>query len=221
MLGGTPDNQDRAMPNLSLDNYFADLRALALVVTDPPGPGNNNFRTQRAASTTMVDVVVTWQGGVSVTMLLREGGLYIKGFRNAHGTYYFKEDPAPIGGTMLSFGCSYIGTNSIGIYEHPVDSGTHERAALEGAVRKLEAYAGGMDSGLKVACALMVMLISESIRFKYVAKKMTKICDYTGPGLQFADVKDYVQNWQSMSTGAAVPMGTTIDEIWTYWGHRA
>lgn len=206
------------MPNLSLDAYPQDIRALALVVTDPPGVGNNNRRTQRAASQTMVDVVVTWNGGASVTMLLREGGLYIKGFRNAQGTYYFKEDPAPIGGTMLSFSCSYVGTKSIGIYEHPEDNGTYDRGALEGTVRKLSEYAGGVDNGLRVSCALMVMLISESLRFKYVAKKMTKICDYTGPGLQFANVKDYVQNWQSMSTGAAVPMGTTIDELWTYWG---
>lgn len=205
------------MPILNLDTYPQDIRALAAVVTDPPGGGNNNRRTQRTGSATMVDVDVTWEGGASVTMLLQEGGLYIKGFRNPQGTYNFKVDPAPLVGSLLSFTCSYVGTNSIGIYEYPEDTGKHGRAALEAAVRRLAAYDGGVDSGLRVPCALMVMLISESMRFKYVAKTMQDVCTYQRE-LEFANVKDYVQNWQAMSTGAAVPMGTSIAEIWTYWG---
>jgi len=206
------------MPNVSLDHYAQDIKALAPLVTDVAVGGLGGPRIQRANSNVILDVVVI-SGNVSVTLLLAEGGLYIKAFRNATNTFYFKpgedDPPVPQGGKKLSFGCSYIGNNSMGIYENEHTKTTaRSKQSLDQAVRDLSAYTAGVEDPLKVPLALLVMAVSESLRFTIVYDKMVQICKGAGDTFTFADVQKWVQNWKKMANGE-YPPGTLAKHVFT------
>lgn len=198
------------MPNLDLDRYAADMRALAAIVTDAK-PGAR--RVQRTASIESADVDVK-SGASQVTVLLQESGLYVKGFRNTHGTWYFKNSNG--GANELKFSCSYVGSNSLEIFTNPnSDTCTRQRnrGNLDAAITTLSLFRGGNDLELKVPLATMAFIISEAIRFTNVYYHVTQCCTYKGT-FSFLDLKDYVQNWQGISEGRPVA-GTVSGTIFT------
>ena len=207
--------EELAVPDLDIDRYAQDMKALAQAVTNV-NPANAGRRVQNVASTATVTVRVI-SGTNEVTLVLAESGLYIKGFTNAHGTYYFKADPAPVGGTMLSFGCSYIGTKSLGIYEDAtVKTTARSKISIDQAIRDLSAFAGGTDNALKVPLAILVMLVSESIRFTVVYDRMVEVCKGAGRTYTFADFQKWVQAWKSISEGT-LPAGTSQAHLFTWY----
>lgn len=202
--------------NFDLDNYRNDLPILTQGVTAVRANGK---RTQNAASTQMHTITIS-SSGSQVILHLQESGLYIKGFTNSAGTiYYFKEDGV-VTGNRLSFSCGYVGTNSIGIFNsNPQDlldqSANRGRASLDQAIRDLAAHAGGTDNALKLKLAMLVFLTSESIRFGIIYKKMWKVCAYESE-FTFAEFKDYVQNWETISSGVNIPTGTNQERLYTW-----
>jgi len=203
------------VPQLRLDSYSQDMRALARAVTDVPAATGQ--RVQRAGSTTMVDVNVH-NGAEQVTILLREGGLYVKGFRNDQGTDYFFKEPEAAG-NQLKFSCSYVGNYSIGIFtdpDHRDTKATRSRNDLDRAVRDLAAFRGGNDLHLKIPLALMAFSISESIRFSTVFDRMIEVCR-GNKTFTFLEFKDYVQNWQAITEGR-VPAGVKPNSVFTNHG---
>ena len=198
------------MPNLDLDNYAQDMAALIPLVTDV---GTTTSRKQRVSSKTIVEVTVT-SNNLSVTMLIQESGLYIKGFRNDNGRWYFKGED--LGASQLKFTCSYVGSGSIGIFADSTNAETgrdRNRGNIDQAVRALSTFAGGNDLDLKIPLATMAFLLSESIRFSIVLDHMTRACDYSGT-FSFADLQAYVQNWGDLSAGKAVT-GTVAGNVYT------
>lgn len=201
------------MPNLDLDRYAADMRALAAAVTDAK-PGAR--RVQRTASTQIVDVDVR-SGTSQVTVLLQESGLYVKGFRNAQGTWFFKGSNG--GANELKFSCSYVGSNSLGIYvDTAADACTRQRdrGNLNAAITTLSRFAGGNDLALKVPLTTMAFIVSEAIRFTNVYYHVTQCCASKGT-FSFLDLKEYVQNWQDISEGKP-PAGIVPGTIFTSHG---
>lgn len=202
------------MPNVNLDTYPQDIKALTTLVTDV-NVATAGRRIQRTGSAVIHDVTVL-SGNNQVVLLLQEGGLYIKGFRNAQGTYRFKGE-LPTTGNHLSFSCSYIGTNSIGIYEDEnVKTQARSKNSIDQAIRDLAAYNGGVDNTLRVPLALLVFLISESIRFTVVYDKMVEVCKGNGATYTFAQLQKWVQSWQSISDGSNVPAGTHQAHLFTW-----
>ena len=202
--------------NVNLANYRADLPALTQGVTAVRANGK---RTQNAASTQMHNVFVI-SGGSQVSLQLREGGLYIKGFTNSAGTAYLFKEHEQNSGNRLSFTCSYVGTQSIGIFnsdtQNLLDAAMDRSvASLDQAVRDLAAFTGGTDNALKIKLALLVFLISESIRFGIIYKKMWKVCEGAST-FTFAEFKDYVQNWEAISLGTNMPVGTNQERLYTW-----
>ena len=61
--------------------------------------------------------------------------------------------------------------------------------SIDQAVRDLAAYNGGRDNSLKIPLALMVFLISESLRFTVVYDKMVEVCKGNGMTLHSANFK--------------------------------
>jgi Ribosome inactivating protein len=205
------------MPNLRLDSYPQDMKALTLQVTDPStAPGGH--RVQRAASTAMVDVDVIASAAAQVTMLVKESGLYCKGFRNGHGTFYFKDENG--GANELRFGCSYVGSNSIGIFVDPDSAVTKKQRAkrdIVESVATLAAFNGGNDLHLKEHLATMVFCVSEAIRFTIVYDRIVETCTGAGATFSFRDLRAYVQNWGALSSGERVD-GTTPNKVFTSHG---
>jgi hypothetical protein len=201
------------MPNLDLDRYPADMRALAAAVTDAQ-PGAR--RVQRTASTQIVDVDVI-SGTSRVTVLLQESGLYVKGFRNANGAWYFKGSNG--GANELKFSCSYVGSNSLEVFSDPTsDTCTRQRGRvnLDAAITTLSLFRGGNDLDLKTPLATMAFIVSEAIRFTNVYYHVTQCCAYKAT-FSFLDLKDYVQNWQAISEGKP-PAGVVPGTIFTSHG---
>lgn len=205
------------MPDLDIDRYAQTMKQLAISVTDA-NPMTAGRRVQRVNSTQMHNVRVV-SGTNNVTLILQESGLYIKGFQNDNGTFYFKTNPATIGGKALSFSCSYVGSNSMGIYEigsDAVKTTQRSKHSINQAIIDLAAFNGGTDNGLKVPLALMVMLISESIRFTVVYDLMVEVCKGAGKTYCFKDVQTWVQAWQGISVGS-VPTGTHQAHLFTWY----
>ncbi len=201
------------MPDIDIDRYAQTMRVLARAVTTV---GANGFRVQNTGSMTVHDVGV-FQGANRVTLKIQESGLYVKGFSNANGTYYFKTDPVTVGGTPLKFSCSYIGSNSIGIYVDSDDKVCKEQRSkkqIVDAITALAAFAGGNDLHLKVPLAIMVMLVSESIRFTVVYDRMVEICKGAGVSFSFKEFQKWVQAWEDISTGN-LPQGTSQNHLFT------
>lgn len=199
------------MPNLNLDTYAQDMRALAPLLTDAKVGGR---RVQRVNSQAVADVNVV-AGDLSVTMLIRESGLYTKGFRNAQGTWYFKGDGD--NANELKFSCSYVGSGSIGIFtEADGDDAKRLRtkANIIESVRALSSFAGGNDLNLKIPLATMVFVVSEAIRFTIVYDRIVETCKGQGGTFSFKELKDYVQNWQSLSGGTG-PAGVLPNTVFT------
>jgi|GEM_PF-3428737 len=206
------------MYTINIDTYAQNIKALVTQITDV-NVSTAGRRTQRTSSTVMHEIIVV--SGVSrVTLLLQEGGLYIKGFRNTHGTYRFRNENS-ITGTQLSFSCSYIGTNSIGIFadddsNNDIKKVARSKHSIDQAVRDLAAYNGGRDNSLKIPLALMVFLISESLRFTVVYDKMVEVCKGNGMTFTFGQFQKWVQSWSSISDGSAIPAGTCQAHVFTY-----
>ncbi len=205
------------MPDLRLDTYPQDMKALALLVTDASTvPGGH--RVQRVASTAMVDINVVATGAAQITMLVKESGLYCKGFRNGNGTFYFKDENN--GANELRFGCSYVGSNSLGIF---TDGGTdiakkpRAKKDIVQSVTTLAAFAGGNDLHLKEHLATMVFCVSEAIRFTIVYDRIVEVCKGNGATFNFRDLRAYVQNWSELSSGGRVA-GTTPNKVFTSHG---
>lgn len=202
------------MPDVDIDRYSETMRVLARAITNV---GTDGRRVQRTGSTASHEVRVN-SGLNAVTMIVLEGGLYVKGFRNAHGTFFFKTDPPTLGGTALRFGCSYVGSNSIGIY---VDSGDavckqkRQKQDITNAIILLSQFQGGNDLALKVPLAIMVLLISESIRFTIVYDRMVEVCKGTHKQFSFLEFQKWVQAWEDISTGM-LPEGTSQSHLFTY-----
>lgn len=202
------------MPTLNLDSYAQDMRALAPLLTDAKTGGR---RVQRVGSKEIAEVTVI-ADTLSVTMLIQESGLYTKGFLNAHGRWYFKGEG--LGGNELKFSCSYVGSGSIGIFadsQNPEIQRRRTMANIVESVRALADFTGGNDLNLKVPLATMVFLISESIRFTIVYDRMVETCKNMGGAFSFAELQPYVQNWEDLSSGKAVP-GTHPGTIFTAHG---
>lgn len=202
------------MPNLSLDRYPQDMRALAPLVTDPK-PGGR--RVQRVASTATVDVNVVASGNSSVTMIIQESGLYVKGFRNPFGSFYF--NGANNGSSELKFGCSYVGSYSLGIFNDDLTEAKKSRAKkdLVSAVATLAAFQGGTNANdlhLKIPLTLMVFAISEAVRFTIVYDRIVETCKGAGGTFSFFELKDYVQNWSDLSVGTPIT-GTQTNTVFT------
>lgn len=194
------------MPTLNLDSYAQDLTALRQLVSEARAGGG---RTQKTSSKASVDVTVI-AGGATITVLMLEAGLYVKGFRNAKGTYLFAGEK---GGTNLKFGCSYVGSGNIGIFNS--DDGAKVKQAKKdvlAAVATLAAFNGGNDLNLKVPLATMAFLISEALRFTVIADKMAEVLGSYDVTFTFLEFKEYVQNWAAMSGGSG-PAGVIKNSV--------
>lgn len=202
------------MPTLNLDRYAQDMRALAPLLTDAK-PGGR--RVQRVKSTAISDVTIV-AGTLSVTMLVQESGLYIKGFFTPHGRWYFKD--SGLGANELKFSCSYVGSNSLGIFSdsaNPEIARLRTMANLTESVRALSDFRGGNDLHLKIPLATMAFLVSEAIRFTIVYDRMVETCKNQGGRFSFGELQPYVQNWGDLSEGKRVP-GTNPDKVFTAHG---
>lgn len=202
------------MPNLSLDRYPQDMRALAPLVTDAK-PGGR--RVQRTSSTATADVTVIGSPEASVTMIVQESGLYVKGFRNQHGSFYF--NGANGGSNELKFGCSYVGSYSLGIFNDDLTEAKKLRSKkdLVAAVTALAGFQGGANANdlhLKVPLTLMVFAISEAIRFTIVYDRIVEACKGAGGTFSFYELRNYVQNWSALSAGEAVS-GAQANTVFT------
>jgi hypothetical protein len=149
---------------------------------------------------------------------LREKDLYIIAFTNKSGTYYFKDDERQ-GVKKLPFSASYTSTTGVGILADStsaIATARRSKQSIEQAIRDLENYANDTSKAneLKKSVAIIAYLISESMRFKKMYKKM---CDVTkgADTFTFAEFEIYVKNWSDISTGK-LPAGTTQAELSTY-----
>lgn len=203
------------MFSVNLDSYRQDLRVLANGLTDPNPGGLGAPRIQRIASTAVAEVELT-AGGSKIVVTIEESGLYVKGFRNEHGSFWFKGTNN--GSSELRFNCSYSDPDGIAIFSGSANADArrnrHSRATIEGAVAELAAFRGGNDLRLKVPMGLLAFVLSEAVRFTYVYYKVGEVSRSNDAFFTFAQYQVYLQNWKDMSHGG-VPPGAVPNKVYT------
>jgi Ribosome inactivating protein len=173
-------------------------------------------RKVKGDSTAVHEITVT-AGDTSVLLYVAENQFYMLGFRTTAGTVYRfkdKEIPGQAGATSLGIGCSYVGSQSLEIYEaaDAVQDAKRNRESIITAVKKLAGFAGGSSAEVKNFLAILVFFICESLRFTKIFGRMVKVAN-EGNTFSFREFQTLVQSWSAISTGANPP-GTTKADVY-------
>ena len=198
---------------LGLDSYLSDMKGIAPNICD----NVNGVRKCRSGSDVVHTISLSNGIGHTITVYMGEAQFYIYGFSNASGVFRFKDKviDTQAGAKNLGIGCAYVGTQSLGILN---DGGqaTSERSreSLVSAVKTLASHSGGDAEPLKVPLALVVFLVSESLRFAKIIMRMHAVLTYgKTPTFTFKEFADLVQNWAAISSGQNLPPGTTLTDV--------
>lgn len=199
------------MPNLDLNTYSEQMKTLTVAMTDERVGGR---RVQRTSSTTRASVVLSVDGVTKITAIIAESSLYVKGFSNAQGSFYFKGDNG--GKNELKFGCNYSDPNGLGILSGGSNEGKTSRARKDivNALDTLSQFAGGNDLALKVPLAIVAHYVSEAIRFTTIYHVFVNVMK-RGATFTFADLQCYTQYWEDLSSDKPVT-GAVADSVYTY-----
>jgi hypothetical protein len=139
----------------------------------------------------------------AASLLLDCKTLYIEGFLAGDNNWYYFSDTHEPKNALLG-----IAGNTVQL----LMKGTH--AALEthtegnvfdantkAELRKLTAFRGGSDTGLKLALSFAAVVCSEAIRFKEIGDKIESVL--TGGTISYktrADWGNLFKNWQALTT---------------------
>lgn len=157
-----------------------------------------------AGGATVHQVTIQGKSGSAPVLMLRASDLYIIGFRNAQGSFYFKDDSPGGDATELLIGCSYTKAKCIGVLRdlgHKDATGKRAAADLQAAIDWMDAHDGAAvnDAG-RVNLGLIVYAVSEALRFNNIFQRIQDILG-SNKGFTFAEFADFVLNWEKGSQG--------------------
>jgi len=172
--------------NLDLDNYANDHLVLWTTLTKVSAAGYRYCDT----TSQLEHTVTVKSGNTSCVLYLRQRDFYIVGFKGGDNKVYAFQDNAPtVFNTKLSMASHYAKLGG--------KSTTIDRTALDNAIVAFGGHTGTSWNGLDAPLLALILLVSESLRFRDIQERMRQVTKSKGATTTFNAWYSTVTNWES------------------------